>query len=68
MALPSKIIVTRFSAMGDVAMVASVLKEFAEQYPTVSIIMVSRPLFQAFLKEYPISNFIVFILRKNIRD
>lgn len=53
MALPSKIIVTRFSAMGDVAMVASVLKEFAEQYPSVSIIMVSRPLFQAFFEGIP---------------
>lgn len=53
MVLPSKIIVTRFSAMGDVAMVASVLKEFTQQYPTVSIIMVSRPLFQAFFEGIP---------------
>ncbi|UIR56310.1 glycosyltransferase family 9 protein [Sphingobacterium sp. SRCM116780] len=53
MKLPSKIIVTRFSAMGDVAMVASVLKDFVQQYPNVSIVMVSRPLFQAFFEGIP---------------
>lgn len=34
--------------MGDVAMVASVLKEFCVQYPEVQLIMVSRPFFRAF--------------------
>ncbi|MGJ1369094.1 glycosyltransferase family 9 protein [Sphingobacterium spiritivorum] len=53
MPLPSKIIVTRFSAMGDVAMVASVLKEFCVQYPDVQLIMVSRPFFRAFFDEIP---------------
>lgn len=53
MPLPSKLIVTRFSAMGDVAMVASVLKEFVQQYPEVTIIMVSRPLFKAFFEGIP---------------
>ena len=53
MSLPSKIIVTRFSAMGDVAMVASVLKEFVQQYPSVTIIMVTRPLFKAFFEGIP---------------
>jgi len=48
MSLPLRIIVTRFSAMGDVAMVASVLKEFCQQHPTVEIIMVSRPFFAPF--------------------
>lgn len=48
MSLPQRIIVTRFSAMGDVAMVASVLKEFCLQYPSVEIIMVSRPFFAPF--------------------
>ncbi|MGY3052498.1 ADP-heptose:LPS heptosyltransferase [Pedobacter sp. UYEF25] len=46
-----KIIVLRFSAMGDVAMVASVLKEFTVQNPTVQVIMVSRPQFEAFFTE-----------------
>lgn len=43
-----KIIVLRFSAMGDVAMVASVLREFAEQHPQVELVMVSRKPFAAF--------------------
>lgn len=43
-----KIIVLRFSAMGDVAMVASVLKEFSEQNPSVEIVMVSREAFKPF--------------------
>jgi ADP-heptose:LPS heptosyltransferase len=34
--------------MGDVAMVASVLKEFCIQYPDVEIIMVSRQFFAPF--------------------
>lgn len=48
MSLTKKIIVLRFSAMGDVAMVASVLKEFADQNPNVEIIMVSREAFKPF--------------------
>ncbi|UKT66109.1 glycosyltransferase family 9 protein [Pedobacter mucosus] len=46
-----RIIVLRFSAMGDVAMVASVLKEFSIQYPLVEIIMVSREAFKPFFNE-----------------
>lgn len=53
MSLPAKVIVTRFSAMGDVAMVASVLKEFALQYPDVELHMVSRPAFKAFFQDIP---------------
>lgn len=48
-----RIIVTRFSAMGDVAMVASVLSEFQEQHTDTEIIMVSRPLFKAFFDPIP---------------
>lgn len=43
-----KIIVLRFSAMGDVAMVASVLREFALQHPQVALVMVSRKPFAPF--------------------
>ena len=50
MPLPKRIIVTRFSAMGDVAMVASVLQEFCAQYPAVEIIMVSRAFFAPFFE------------------
>lgn len=48
MSSKEKIIVLRFSAMGDVAMVASVLKEFSAQNPLVEIIMVSREAFKPF--------------------
>lgn len=48
-----RIIVTRFSAMGDVAMVASVLKEFQEQHTDTQIIMVSRKLFKDFFQDVP---------------
>ncbi|GGI23471.1 glycosyltransferase family 9 protein [Pedobacter mendelii] len=48
-----KIIVLRFSAMGDVAMVASVLKEFSEQNPSAEIIMVSREAFKPFFDGIP---------------
>ncbi|MFW0718485.1 glycosyltransferase family 9 protein [Pedobacter sp. N23S346] len=49
----NKIIVLRFSAMGDVAMVASVLKEFAIQNPAAEIIMVSREAFKPFFNDIP---------------
>lgn len=48
-----RIIVTRFSAMGDVAMVASVLKEFQEQHSDTEIIVISRKLFEAFFENIP---------------
>jgi ADP-heptose:LPS heptosyltransferase len=53
MALTQKIIVLRFSAMGDVAMVASVLREFSEQHPAMEIVMVSRPAFKPFFDGIP---------------
>lgn len=43
-----KIIVLRFSAMGDVAMVASVLQEFVVQNSGAELIMVSRAAFKPF--------------------
>lgn len=47
------LIVFRFSAMGDVAMVASVLKEFAMQNLETEIVMVSRGLFKPFFNDIP---------------
>src|SRR5690606_17736864 len=44
------LLVFRFSAMGDVAMSASVLKEFSEQHPNLKLIVVSRPLFKPFFE------------------
>ncbi|WP_164108907.1 MULTISPECIES: glycosyltransferase family 9 protein [Sphingobacterium] len=48
-----RIIVTRFSAMGDVAMVASVIAEFQAQHTDTEIVMVSRKLFAAFFEHIP---------------
>ena len=48
-----RIIVTRFSAMGDVAMVASVLKVFQAQNLDTEIIFVSRKAFDAFFDYIP---------------
>ncbi|WP_293782997.1 glycosyltransferase family 9 protein [uncultured Pedobacter sp.] len=53
MSSTQKIIVLRFSAMGDVAMVASVLQEFSEQNPSAELIMVSRPAFKPFFNHIP---------------
>ena len=47
------IIVLRFSAMGDVALLAAVLQEVVQQNPSVKIVMVSRPLFEAFFLHIP---------------
>ncbi|TKC08902.1 glycosyltransferase family 9 protein [Pedobacter frigoris] len=44
----AKILVIRFSAMGDVAMTAPVLIEFREAYPDTELLIVSRPLFKPF--------------------
>ena len=48
-----KIIVLRFSSMGDVAMVASVLLEFSAQYPEIELIMVSQSPFKSFFDDIP---------------
>ncbi|MGO1595546.1 MAG: glycosyltransferase family 9 protein [Sphingobacterium sp.] len=48
-----RILVTRFSAMGDVAMVASVLSEFQERHQDTEIILVSRAFFSPFFDEIP---------------
>jgi ADP-heptose:LPS heptosyltransferase len=57
MSLKGKIIVLRFSAMGDVAMVATVLKEFIIQNPEVELIMVSRAAFEPLFKDLKNVNF-----------
>lgn len=48
-----RIIVTRFSAMGDTAMVASVLKEIIEQHQDIELIVVSREMFAPFFADIP---------------
>ena len=45
---PKHILVIRFSAMGDVAMIAPVLRAFVEQNPKVEITILTRPFFAPF--------------------
>lgn len=44
----ASIVVFRFSAMGDVAMAAAVVRDFCAQYPQITVIFVSRPTYQSF--------------------
>ncbi|PRD54430.1 glycosyltransferase family 9 protein [Sphingobacterium gobiense] len=48
-----RVLVIRFSAMGDVAMVASVLRELSAQNKRIQLVMVSRPQFAAFFDGIP---------------
>lgn len=49
----NKILVIRFSAMGDVAMTAPLLKEFLREYPDTELLVVSRELFKPFFNDIP---------------
>ncbi len=49
----ARILVLRFSAMGDVAMTAPVLRELQEQNPGSELIVVSRALFEPFFEGIP---------------
>lgn len=46
MSQKQRILVFRFSSMGDVAMCVPVVREFLEQFPETEILFVSRPQFQ----------------------
>ncbi|MDR1877409.1 MAG: glycosyltransferase family 9 protein [Flavobacteriaceae bacterium] len=53
-----RILVFRFSSMGDVAMTVPVLREFAEQNPEIEILIVSKTVFKPFFQSVPNSLFI----------
>jgi ADP-heptose:LPS heptosyltransferase len=55
-----KILIIRFSAMGDVAMTAPVIKEFSQAYPQQELLMVTRSTFYPFFTEIPNLNFLGF--------
>lgn len=61
------ILVLRLSAMGDVAMTVPVLKLLLEQYPNVSITVVSRPLFAPFFSKLPRCHFFAADVDKHYR-
>lgn len=49
--LPQKILVLRFSAMGDVMLLVPVLQSLVAAYPSVEITLVTRPRFVSFFKD-----------------
>jgi len=48
---PKHILVIRLSAMGDVAMIVPVLRAFSQQYPEVSITVLTRAFFTPFFRD-----------------
>ena len=53
-----KILVIRFSAMGDVALSAPVISSVLKQHPTLEIVFLSRQLFKPFFEEHDRLTFI----------
>ena len=53
-----KILVIRFSAMGDVALSAPVISSLLQQHPTLEIVFLSRQLFKPFFEEHDRLTFI----------
>lgn len=51
--LPKKILVFRFSAMGDVLLLVPVLKSLTAAYPDLDITLVTRPRFASFFGNIP---------------
>ncbi len=49
--LPKKLLVLRFSAMGDVALLVPVLKSLTDAYPDIEITVVTRPKFAFFFQD-----------------
>jgi ADP-heptose:LPS heptosyltransferase len=56
--MSKKILVIRFSAMGDVALSAPVISSVLEQNPTLEIVFLSRQLFKPFFQEHDRLTFI----------
>ncbi len=48
-----QILLLRFSAMGDVALLAPVVQAFTQRYPDVAITLVTRPKFAVFFSQFP---------------
>lgn len=51
--VPKRILVTRFSAMGDVAMTVPVLRAVSEQHPDVELVFASQKFARAFIQDIP---------------
>ncbi len=50
MVAPKKILIIRFSAMGDVALVVPVVRSLIQAYPEVAVTMLTRPRFAVFFE------------------
>lgn len=48
-----QVLLLRFSAMGDVALLAPVVQAFTQRYPDVGITLVTRPKFAVFFDQFP---------------
>ena len=62
-----KIMVFRFSAMGDVAMTVPVLQALLNTYDELEIVMVSRPFFAPMFKDLPRVKFVGVDLKKDYK-
>lgn len=60
MSQPTKILVLRFSAMGDVAMTVPVLRELLANYANLTLVVVSRKAFEPFFAGIPNIEFHAF--------
>jgi len=60
MSQAAKILVLRFSAMGDVAMTVPVFKELLAKYPNLTLVVVSRKTFEPFFANIPRIEFHAF--------
>jgi ADP-heptose:LPS heptosyltransferase len=61
------LLVIRFSAMGDVAMTAPVIKALVSQHPDIHITYVSRPEFAAFFEGIPRLNYFAVNLNEQYK-
>lgn len=48
-----QLLLLRFSAMGDVALLAPVVQSFSQRYPDVTLTLVTRPKFAVFFAQFP---------------
>jgi ADP-heptose:LPS heptosyltransferase len=53
-----RVLITRFSALGDIAMTVPVIQKFVEQNPTVSVTVVSIPFMAPLFEKIPNVNFV----------
>ena len=54
---PKHLLITRLSAIGDVAMIVPIVLALRQQYPLLKITVVSRPFFRTFFSTIPNINF-----------